>query len=331
LPELASATAPGVTVARGQAPALGERLGSLRRGWLGPGSRQRRDEAIAGYIAILPWLLGFLIFSAGPIVVSFVLMFMRWEVLTPPTWAGLENFDRLVHDPLVPVALWNTLFYTVLAVPLHLAAALGAALLLNVGVRGTNYYRLLLYLPSLIPVVASAILWFFIFSPTYGLANAVLGWFGIPAQQWLYDVNLVKPSLVIMAVWALGGAMIIFLAGLQGIPDVLYEAARIDGAGAWRLFRHITVPLLSPTIFFNFIIGIIGSFQVFTNVLIMTDGGPGNASLMFVLYIYRNAFQNFRMGYASVLAWVLFALVLVLTAIQFRVSRRWVFYEGEER
>ena len=237
----------------------------------------------------------------------------------------------MIHDPLVPVALWNTFFYTILAVPLHLAAALAAAMLLNVGVRGTNMYRVLIYLPSQMPVVASAILWFFIFSPTYGLANGVLGWFGIPAQQWLYDVNLVKPSLVIMAVWSLGGAMIIFLAGLQGIPEVLYEAARIDGAGTWRLFRHITVPLLSPTIFFNLIIGIIGSFQVFTNVLIMTDGGPGNASLMFVLYIYRKAFQNFRMGYASVLAWVLFLIVLVLTVDPVPRLAQVGLLRGEER
>jgi multiple sugar transport system permease protein len=306
---------------RSALPRLGVRLGSPLR----------RQEALAGYLSILPWFLGFLIFSAGPIVMSFVLMFMRWEVITPPAWSGLDNFDRLIHDPLVPISLWNTLFYTILAVPLHLAAALAAALMLNVGVRGTNVYRVLIYLPSQMPAVASAILWFFIFSPTYGLANGILGWFGLPPQQWLYDVNLVKPSLVIMAVWSLGGAMIIFLAGLQGIPDVLYEAARIDGAGTWRLFRHITVPLLSPTIFFNLIIGIIGSFQVFTNVLIMTDGGPGNASLMFVLYIYRNAFQNFRMGYASLLAWVLFLIVLVLTLIQFRVSRSWVYYEAEQQ
>jgi multiple sugar transport system permease protein len=296
---------------------------------VGLGSPLRRQEALAGYITVLPWFLGFLIFSAGPIVVSFGLMFMRWEVLTPPAFNGLDNFDRLIHDPLVPASLLNTLIYTVLAVPLHLLAALAAALLLNVGVRGTNIYRVLIYLPSQMPAVASAILWFFIFSPTYGLANGILGWIGVSPQQWLYDVNLVKPSLVIMAVWSLGGAMIIFLAGLQGIPDVLYEAARIDGAGTWRLFRHITVPLLSPTIFVNLIIGIIGSFQVFTNVLIMTDGGPGNASLMFVLYIYRNAFQNFRMGYASLLAWVLFLIVLVLTVIQFRVSRSWVYYETQ--
>jgi multiple sugar transport system permease protein len=216
-------------------------------------------------------------------------------------------------------------------VPLHLLTALLAAYLLNVSVWGSNFYRSLIYLPSQMPAVASSILWFFIFSPTYGLANAVLGFFGLPPQQWLWDVNLVKPSLVLMAVWSLGNAMIIFLAGMQGIPANLYEAARIDGANGWHEFIHITLPMLSPTIFFNFTIGIIGSFQVFANVFILTAGGPGDASLMLVLYIYQNAFQNFKMGYASVLAWLLFCIVLLITLIQFRVSRRWVYYEGEVR
>jgi len=289
----------------------------------------KRQEAITGYIAILPWLLGFIFFALGPIVASFVLMFMRWEVITPARWIGLGNFRRLIADPLVMESLYNTLFYTILSVPLQLVAALFAAILLNVGVKATNIYRVFIYLPSQMPVVASTILWFFIFSPTYGLANQILGWFSIEPQKWLWDVNLVKPALVIMAVWHLGNAMIIFLAGLQGIPETLYEAARIDGAGAWRLFRHITLPMLSPTIFFNLVIGIIGSFQVFTNVFITTNGGPGNSSLMLVLYIYRNAFQNFKMGYASMLAWLLFLIVLVMTVIQFRISKTWVYYEGE--
>ncbi|HEY3109078.1 MAG TPA: sugar ABC transporter permease [Chloroflexota bacterium] len=230
----------------------------------------------------------------------------------------------------MPVSLFNTVFYTALVVPLHLLAALIAALLLNVGLRGTNVYRAIIYLPSQMPLVASSILWFFIFSPTYGLANALLGYLGLPEQAWLWDVHLVKPSLVIMAVWAFGGAMIIFLAGLQGIPETLYEAASIDGASGWDRFRHVTLPMLSPTIFFNLIIGLIGSFQVFTSVYVMTSGGPGTASLMLVLYVYRHAFQNFKMGYASALAWLLFGIVLVLTVIQFRLSRRWVYYEAEK-
>lgn len=292
-------------------------------------SKMRRDEAVAGYLAILPWFLGFLIFAIGPIIASFVLMFMHWEVLTPPTFAGLDNFKRFFADPLVGKALINTAIFTVFAVPLQLGVALFAALLLNVDVKGTNIYRTLLYLPTQMPAAASSILWFFIFSPTYGLANQLLGAVGIPPQKWLFDTTLVKPAIILMATWGFGNSMIIFLAGLKGVPDELYEAAKIDGANRWALFRYITLPMISPTILFNLIIGLIGAFQVFANVFIMTAGGPGNASLMLNLYIYRNAFQNFRMGYASVLAWVLFSFVMILTLIQLWVSRRWVYYEGE--
>lgn len=295
------------------------------------GSRLRRREAFAGFVSILPWLVGFIIFSLGPMVASLALTFAKWEIITPATWSGLDNFRRLVADPLVRTSLWNSFYYTIFSVPLNLAAALCVASLLNVGVKGTNIYRALIYLPSQMPAVATAILWFFIFSPTYGLANAVLGWFGIAPQKWLWDVALVKPSLVIMAVWHMGNAMIIFLAGLQGIPEALYEAAQIDGAGPLRLLWHITLPMLSPTIFFNLTMGVIGSFQVFTNVFVMTSGGPGNASLMFVLHIYRNAFVNFRMGYASLLAWLLFSIIMVVTLVQFKVSSSWVYYEGEVR
>ena len=288
----------------GAADGAAARTNKRRSSWLA--SPMRRKEAIAGYIAILPWFLGFIFFALGPMVASFVLTFMKWEVLTPATFTGLSNVRRMLADPLVMLSLRNTLFYTLLAVPLNMLAALGAAAMLNVGVKGTNIYRAIIYLPSQMPAVASAILWFFIFSPTYGLANSILSGSALHAQQWLWDVNLVKPSLVLMAIWAFGGAMIIFLAGLQGIPDILYEAADMDGATVWTRFLYITLPMLSPVIFFNLVMGIIGSFQVFTNVFVMTNGGPGNASLMLVLYIYRNAFQNFRMGYASMLSWVLF-------------------------
>jgi multiple sugar transport system permease protein len=292
-------------------------------------SKMVRDEAIAGYVFILPWFLGLLIFSVGPVVASFVLMFMHWEVLTPPKFAGLDNFQRLLADPLFIKSLTNTAIYTIFAVPLQLLMALFAALLLNINVRGTNIYRTLLYLPTQMPVAASSILWFFIFSPTYGLANQLIGSFGIPPQKWLFDTQLVKPAMILMATWGFGNAMIIFLAGLKAVPEVLYEAAKIDGGGSWQLLRYITLPMISPTIMFNLVIGLIGAFQVFTSVFILTNGGPGNASLMLNLYIYNNAFQNFRMGYASVLAWVLFAFVMILTIIQLRLSKRWVYYEGE--
>lgn len=291
----------------------------------------RRREAFIGYVVISPWLIGFLLFTAFPMLFSLYLAGTNWDLLGTPHWIGLGNIHTLVTDDLFWTSMWNTTFYTVLAVPAGLAMALAAALLLNQGVKGTNIYRLLAYLPSQLPVVATAILWFFIFSPTFGLANDLLTHLHLPTSQWLYSTAMVKPSLVIKAAWSFGGAMIIFLAGLQGIPPSLYEAAKIDGAGTWAQFRYVTIPLLSPIIFFNMVLGIIASYQVFVDVLVMTQGGPGNASLMLVLYIYQNAFSYFRMGYAALLSWVLFAITLVLTLGQFALQHRWVYYEGEAK
>lgn len=288
----------------------------------------QRREALNGYIAILPWLLGFIIFIAGPMIYSLGLMFTKWDLLTPPSWIGFANFQKLALDPIFFAALGNTVFYTALAVPLQLLVALGVALLLNANIAGQNLYRAIIFLPSQIPIVATALLWFFIYSPTNGLANAIMSGIGLPQQRWLWDINLVKPALIVMTVWMFGNAMIIFLAGLQDIPLQLYEAAEIDGAGAWRRLRHITLPMLSPTIFFNLVIGIIASFQVFIQVFIMTDGGPGTASMMYVLYLYRIGFEELNMGYAALLSWILFIIVLLITLVQFAVARRWVYYEG---
>ncbi|MDP9309604.1 MAG: sugar ABC transporter permease [Chloroflexota bacterium] len=294
-------------------------------------STLRRREAISGYLAIMPWLLGYLIFTAGPMLFSAYLTFTKWELLTPPRWIGWGNFQFLLVDKTFRTALWNTFLFTVLSVPLQLLVALGVALLLNLGIRGKNWYRAIIFLPSQTPIVANALLWFFIFSPTYGLANVVMDVFGLPQQRWLWDVQLVKPALIVMAAWGFGGAMIIFLAGLQNIPQSFYEAAEIDGAGTFAKFLHITIPLLSPTIFFNLVIGLIGAFQIFTPVYIMTRGGPGTASMMLGMYIYRHGFEQFNMGYASLLAWVLFVIVMLLTLLQFAVAKRWVHYEGDTR
>ncbi len=288
----------------------------------------QRREALNGYIAILPWLLGFIIFVAGPMIYSLGLMFTKWDLLTSPSWIGFANFQKLALDPFFFAALGNTVFYTALAVPLQLLVALGVALLLNANIAGQNLYRAIIFLPSQIPIVATALLWFFIYSPTNGLANAIMSGIGLPQQRWLWDIHLVKPALIVMTVWMFGNAMIIFLAGLQDIPLQLYEAAEIDGAGAWRRLRHITLPMLSPTIFFNLVIGIIASFQVFIQVFIMTDGGPGTASMMYVLYLYRIGFEELNMGYAALLSWILFIIVLLITLAQFAVARRWVYYEG---
>ena len=290
----------------------------------------RRKEALLGYVAISPWLVGFLVFTAGPMVYSAYLVFTEWELITPPEWVGLDNIRFLLKDQTFRDALRNTTIYTVFSIPLQLLVALGVALLLNLNIRGSNWYRAITFLPSQTPAVASAMLWFFIFSPTSGLANAAVRIFGIPEQRWLWDIHLVKPALITMAAWAFGGAMIIFLAGLQDIPQSLYEAADIDGATAFSKFLNITVPLLSPTIFFNLVIGLIGAFQVFTPVYLMTGGGPGTSSMMLGLLIYREGFEEFNMGYASLLAWVMFLIVITLTIIQFTLARRWVYYEGDK-
>ncbi len=287
-------------------------------------------ENIEGWVFILPWVLGFLGFTLGPMVASGVMAFMNWDILTPPSFVGVGNFTSLVKDPLFLKSLGNTAYYTFIGVPLYLLVSLLSALALNTGLRGIYVYRALFFLPSLTPAVANALLWVWIFNPEFGLANALLYQLGLPAQKWLFDPNLAKPSFIMMGVWGMGSQMIIFLAGLQGIPEQLYEAAHIDGANRWHRFRSVTLPMLSPTIFFNLVIGIIGSFQVFTTAYIATAGGPQNATLFYVLYLYRNAFDYFRMGYASALAWVLFAIVLVFTAIQFVGAGKWVYYEIEE-
>jgi multiple sugar transport system permease protein len=288
----------------------------------------RRRESLIGYAAITPWVVGFLLFTAGPMVYSAYLAFTDWDLISPPQWVGLENFGELSEDTVLREVLWNTFIYTGLAVPLQLVAALAAALLLNLEIRGKNLYRAVIFLPSQIPFVATAILWFIIYNPNYGLANNLLSGLGLPSVPWLEDTRFVKPALIIMGVWAFGNAMIIFLAGLQNIPVHLQEAAKIDGAGAVSRFRYITIPMLSPTIFFNLIIGTIGALQVFVPPYVMTNGGPGNSSLMGVLYIYQEGFQNFDMGYASLLSWILFTVILILTFIQFRLAKRWVYYEG---
>jgi multiple sugar transport system permease protein len=266
-------------------------------------------------------------------VAALAISFTDWSMLTPPRWVGVGNYQRMLADPLFYSVLYNTAFISFLSVPLQLALALMIALGLNEKLRGVALYRTLFYLPSQMPIVASALLWLWVLNPEFGLANAVLNLLGLPPLRWLFDPATVKPSIVLVTLWGgIGTPLIIFLAGLQGVPDSLYEAAEIDGAGALARFRHITLPMLSPIIFFNLIIGIIASFQAyFTLVFITTQGGPANTSLIFILYIYFKAFRDFDMGYASTLAWTLFLIVLVLTAINFLLARFWVHYEGAER
>lgn len=308
-------------------------LPRVRRGvrvWRRPG-RMRRQEYLWGYLLILPWLLGFFLWTAGPMMASIVISFLDWEIVTPPKWAGFGNYLRLFHDDLFLVSLANTAYYTFLGVPLHLAVALLAALLLTVPLRGVSLLRTAFYLPSIVPSVANTLLWVWILNPTFGLANAILRRVSLPPLHWLDDPMLSKPTLILMSLWTLGNVMVIFIAGLEGVPATLYEAAQLDGAGRWSRFRHVTLPMISPVIFFNLVVSLIGSFQVFTVAYIATGGGPENSTLFYLLYLYRNGFEYFRMGYASALAWVLFLIIALFTVVQFRLSRRWVYYEVEKK
>jgi multiple sugar transport system permease protein len=293
-------------------------------------SRLARREALDGYLFIAPWLIGFVLFVAGPMIGAIALAMMRWDLIGSPQWVGLENFQRLFTNRLVGISLLNTAFYTFLSVPLQLAVALGTALLLNQGLQFQSWFRTFFYLPSVMPAVAMSLLWLWVLNPDIGLANSLLRLLGLPTLEWIYDPALAKPTFVLLSLWSVGNTMIVFLAGLQGIPQSLYEVAELDGATWWQRFRHVTLPMLSPVILFNLIVGIIASFQVFTNAFLLTNGGPENATLFTVLYIYRLGFEQSNMGAASALAWLLFLIILVFSLIQLRLSRAWVHYEGGE-
>jgi multiple sugar transport system permease protein len=296
-------------------------------------TRRQRREAVEGVLFASPWLLGFFLFTVGPMIASFLMSFTRWNGITPfreIEWVGAENYTRLAsQDASFRKALANTLFYAAFSVPLGMAAALGMALLLNQRVRGQAFFRTVFYLPSVVSGVATAMLWAWLFNPSFGGVNWALRHLGLPEPGWLTDEHTAIWVFIFMSIWGVGNAMLIYLAGLQGIPEHLYEAAALDGAGPLVRFRHVTVPMLTPTLFFNLVMAIIGSFQVFTSAYVMTEGGPNEATLFYVLYLYQKAFEQFQMGYASAMAWILFAIVLALTLLVLRSSKAWVYYEGE--
>jgi multiple sugar transport system permease protein len=287
-------------------------------------------KKLEGYLFILPWLIGFIALTVGPMAASLVLSLTDYRVVGEVHFTGLANYQRMVTDEHFWVSLHNTIYYTFLGVPLFLAASLTYAVMLNTKVRGIGIYRTIYYLPSVTPAVANAIIWIWMLNPQFGFANVVLQWLGLPALAWFSSPELAKPSLILMGLWGAGSATLVFLAALQGTPDALYEAATIDGAGRWDRFLHVTLPMISPAIFFNLIMGMIGTFQVFTTAYVATGGGPINSTLFYLLYLYQMGFQSFWMGYASALAWVLFVIILIFTAIQFVGARRWVYYEGGE-
>jgi multiple sugar transport system permease protein len=291
----------------------------------------RGREAIAFYLFILPWLIGFLVFTLGPIVASFGLSFTDYDMMLPPSLVGLENYQEILDDPLFYTSLYNTVYIVVFAVPLGMMAAFGLAMLLNQRVKMMAAYRTAYFIPSIVPAVASAALWLYLLQPQWGLVNGFLEAVGIPGPGWLSSEVWAKPAIILILIWGTGGTMIIYLAGLQDIPASLYEAAEIDGANGWNKFWRVTLPLMTPVIFFTLVLGIIGTFQIFAQIFVLTDGmgGPQNSTLVYMMYLYRNAFNFFRMGYASAMAWILFVLILILTWVQFKGASRWVYYESE--
>lgn len=299
-----------------------------------PMSAMRRREAVAGLLFVLPWLVSLLVFTAYPMLSVFYLSFTDYNIVQPPRWVGLENYRAMfTRDLSFGTAIGNSGYYALFSVPLGLVGSLVLALILNLRATGINIYRSLFYLPTLVPPVAATVAFMLLFEPGYGPINSLLGAIGLPTPGWFNDPTWSKPALVILSLWGLGANTLIFLAGLQEIPQSLLEAAEIDGAGPWQKLRHVTLPLLSPVILFNLVMGVIWSFQVFTQAFVIggTSGRPVESMLMFMVLIYRNAFRYFAMGYASALSLVLFFLVLVATLIIFRFSRSWVYYEGEER
>jgi len=305
-------------------PAL-QSMARKRRGMSAAQWRDLRD----GLLLTSPFIIGVLFLWVGPMIYSLFLILQDWDLITPPTFIGFGNFVRLWNDPLVAKSLGNTAYYTFLGVPLQLIVAFGLALMLNQNVRGLSIYRTIYYLPSITPAVAFAVVWIQILNPEFGVLNNLIGLFGIKPIKWLFDPMWAKPAFILMSLWLVGFQMVIFLAGLQGVPKELHEAAAIDGASSWRRFWNVTLPIISPVLFFNLVIGLIGSFQVFTGAFIITKGGPQDSTLFMVLYIYRNAFEYFKMGYAVTLSWLLFVIIMIFTAVQFFFANRWVYYEGK--
>jgi multiple sugar transport system permease protein len=297
-----------------------------RRGFL------RRREAIWCYVFIAPAILGLLLFSLGPMIASFVLSFTSYDLLSSPEFVGAENYVNLAQDELFRKSLTVTLIYGLVSVPATMLIALVLAILLNAKIPAMPVFRSAYYLPSVISGVAVAMLWKWMFNGEYGLVNAALDRLGIDGPAWLTDEQWALRALIFMSLWSFGGTMLIYLAGLQGVPKELYEAASVDGASRFRQHLHVTVPMLSPVTFFNLIMGIIASLQVFAEPFVLTQGGPNNSTLLLSVYLYQNAFEYLKMGYASAIAWVTFAIILVFTLLIFRSMPMWVHSEaGDER
>lgn len=304
----------------------GNTMVAVRSGWT---PRERR-ALLVGILFLTPWIIHFIAFQVYPFLASLYYSLTVYTLLQPPVFVGTDNYVELfLDDPLFWTSMFNTIYYMVFAVGLSTVIGISLAMLLNLKVRGMAVYRTIFYLPSVTPLVAVSIVWLWLFNSQYGIINNAINAVGLPTIGWLSDPAWAKIGLVLVSLWGVGSAVIIYLAGLQDIPQDLYEAAEIDGASSWDKIWNVTLPLLSPVILFNVITGMIGAFQYFTQAFIMTGGGPGDSTLMYSLYLYFNAFRYFKMGYASAMAWILFLLVMTFTLIVFRSSARWVYYGGK--
>ncbi|MBT2637405.1 sugar ABC transporter permease [Bacillus sp. ISL-39] len=294
-------------------------------------SRKAKDN-LAGYLFISPWIIGFLGLTLGPLLFSLAASFTDYNITSKMNFIGLENYKRMfTMDDLFRTSLFNTLYYVIFSVPLTTAGAILLAVLLNQKIKGMKFFRTIYYLPAVLSGVAVYFLWMQLLSPSTGLVNTMLGWFGIDGPAWLFDPEWTKPALLLMKMWSVGGGMLLYLAIMQGVSPQMYEAADIEGASPWQKFYHITLPMISPIIFFDVITSTIGAFQIFQEAYVMTEngsGGPGNSLLFYNLHMWNNAFEVFNMGYASAMAWLLFIIVMILTAVNMKLGKRWVHYEG---
>jgi len=294
-------------------------------------TRAERKALITGVLFTSPWIIGFLAFRVYPFFASLYYSFTFYPILGAPNWVGLDNYRGLFDDTRFMSSLYNTSYYALGAVPLATFVGILLAMLLNAKVRNLSLFRTIYFLPSITPVVASAIVWLWMFDPINGVINALLGYVGIRGPGWMGSPEWSKPALILMSMWGVGGAVVIYLAALQDVPRELLEASELDGANTPQKIRHITLPMISPVILFNVITGLIGAFQYFTEAFVMTGGtgSPADSTLMMSIYLYQTAFQYFKIGYASAQAWVLFLIVIAFTAILFRVSGRLVYYGGK--
>ncbi len=296
--------------------------------------RRPRRETAMGYLFISPWIIGFIVFVAGPLIASLIISMTDYNLLSSPQFIGLQNYAHMFGDANFWLSLQVTFYYALLAVPIDLIVALVLAIMLNQNVRFMPLFRTIFYLPALLPPVAISMLWIWILNPAYGILNTFLKTIGLPQPQWFLTPQTTVPGYVIMSIWGLGTWMVIFLAGLQNVPAELYEAAVLDGSGVWAKFWHVTLPMISPVLFFNLVMGIVGAFSFFTQAFVIGQGtgtgaGVSNSGLFYALYLYQKAFSELQMGYASALGWALFLIVMLLTLLVFRSSALWVYYGGE--